>query len=138
MPRIFPNPVTTTEDKSLVTTCRRTALDAMRAEVDLSGVPKKAIASEVCDGDEPLFSKKLAGAPGRPFSLDDLDKLPRPIVVAWLKRYGLAVGVKVVDLEPGEVTERLLMLVDELATVAKLSRIVGRPRPAKVKLPEDR
>lgn len=118
---------TTTEDKSLVTTCRRAALDALRAEVDLSGVPKKALAAELCGGDEPLFSKKLAGAPGRPFSLDDVDKLPRPIVVAWLKRYGATVGVKVVDLEPVEVSERLLLLVDELATVAKLARIVTRP-----------
>src|SRR5690349_1549347 len=92
----------TTEAERLGSSCQSSALTTLREEIDLSA-QRKVIAAETCDGDEPLLSKRLAGVPGRPFPLADLDKLPRPIVVAWLKRYGAAVGVKVTDLEPGEV-----------------------------------
>lgn len=95
--------------------------------MDLSGIARKAIAIDVCDGDEPLLSKKLAGAPRRPFSLDDFEKLPRELQVAWFKRYGAVVGVKVVEMDPGEVYERLAKLSEELAATLKLSQVVMRP-----------
>lgn len=137
MPSSVANRAATTEAKPLVGSCRAgAALAALRIEIDVCGVPRKAIAADVCAGDEPLLSKKLSGVPGRPFSLDDLDALPRAVLVKWLQRYGTVIGLKVVEMEPGEISERLLTLVDELATVAKLARIVTRP--LKVKLPLDR
>jgi len=130
MPVTLPKRSATTEAHALVSSCQSVALSALRTEVERSGVSQKALAQEVTDGDEPLFSKRLAGTPGRPFPLADLDHLPRAIVVAWMKRYGSAIGLRVTDLEPGEVSERLLTLVDELASVAKLARIVTKPLKA--------
>lgn len=115
----------TTSDKSVVGSCHRGARAAMQTEIEQSGVPRKVLAGEVANGDESLFSKMVGGT--RPFDLNALDALPRPLVVAWLKRYGAQIGVKVADIEPAELTERLLTLVDELASVARLSRIVGKP-----------
>lgn len=121
------NAVATTEAKTLGTTCQRSALEAIRLVVDNSGIAKKALAVDVCDGDEPLLSKKLAGVPGRPFSLDDLEKLPRALQVTWMKRYGEIVGVRVIEMDPSEVYERLSKLADELAATLRLSHVVTRP-----------
>lgn len=112
--------------------CHRGARAALKDVIDTSGVPRKALAGEVSNGDESLFSKQLGGT--RAFDLGALDLLPRPLVVAWLKRYGDQVGVKVTDVEPAEVTERLLALVDELGTVARLAKILsGKPVKASLR-----
>lgn len=124
------------EANDLGGSCQRPALEAVRDVVDGSGIAKKVIAADVCDGDEPLLSKKLAGVPGRPFSLDDFDKLPHALRVKWMKRYGASVGLKVVEIDPTEVYERLSQLSDELAATLKLSHVVTRQ--LKAKLPADR
>lgn len=136
MPRSLSNAIATTEANTLGSTCQRSALEAVRVVVDNSGIAKKALAADVCDGDEPLLSKKLAGVPGRPFSLDDFEKLPRALQVKWMKRYGEVIGVKVAEIDPSEVYERLSKLSDELAAALKLSQVVMRP--LKAKLPVDR
>lgn len=126
-----PGGAVTSSDKPDVRTCHRGARTALQAEIETSGVPRKVLAGEVANGDESLFSKMVGGT--RPFDLGALDLLPRPLVVAWLKRYGAQVGVKVTDVEPAEVTERLLALVDELGTVARLAKILSG-KPAKASL----
>lgn len=121
------NLATTSEAKTLVTSCHRGARENLQAVVDTSGIPRKALAADVCDGDEPLFSKKLAGTPGRPFDLDDLDRLPRAVRVAWLQRMCAAAGLTVPrELDLPELTEQLLAHIDEVATLAKLARVVGK------------
>lgn len=133
MARSLANALATTEANSLGSSCQRPALELLRTVVDTSGVPRKALAADVCDGDEPLLSKKLAGAPGRPFSLDDLDALPAVVVRAWMTRYGATHGLKVSAVDPVEVTEQLLDAVEQLNTLAKLARIVaGKPLKAKL------
>lgn len=136
MSRSLSNALTTTEANTLGTTCQRFALEAVRVVVDNSGIAKKVLARDVCDGDEPLLSKKLAGVPGRPFSLDDFEKLPRALQVKWMRLYGEVVGVKVVEIDPTEIYERLSRLSDELAAALKLSNVVTRQ--LKAKLPADR
>lgn len=134
----------TTEGNELTVDCRRplatatrcnsVALDCLNVEIDRYGVHHKALADE-CGKSKETFSKMRGGT--QAFGLDDFEKLPHALQVAWLKRYAQVIGVKVVELEPGELSERLLMLVDELATVAKLARVVTRGQ-VKAKLPVDR
>lgn len=126
MPQSLPNTFATTPANSVVRSCQHGARACMQTTLDATETPRKAIAQEVLGrDDEPQFSKMVGGT--RPFDLDALDKLPRPVIVAWLQRYGQQLGVKVTDMEPGEITEQLLALVDQLATVAKLAKVVGRP-----------
>lgn len=131
MPRTFAEAVATREDNDLVTSCQRLARPSLQGVVDRSAIAQKVLAQSVCNGDEPMLSKKLAG--GRPFDLDDLDNLPRGILVEWLKVFGARIGVRVTDLDPGEVTERLLELIAEVARQADLARVTTKAIKAQLK-----
>lgn len=103
------------------------ALGCLVHEIDGNQQPRKALADE-CGKKEQQFSKMLAGA----FRLVDFDKLPREIQVGWMKRYGREVlGVTVREIEPAELNEELLALVDRLVNNRRLSARVGRPVQAK-------
>lgn len=99
-------------------------------EINQSGVPRKVFADAIANGDESLFSKMVGGS--RPFDLDDFDNLPRETRMKWMKRYGREViGAQVRDLDVAELNEELLALVDRIATVRRLTEIVGKPHTAK-------
>lgn len=109
------------------------ARPCLQTEVDRSGLPRKAIAQDVLGrNDESQFSKMVSG--GRPFDLDDLDRLPRPVLVAFVKRYCAALGLTVPrELELAEVTDDLLTHIERLFQIAKLAR-VGKATAAKAHL----
>lgn len=120
---------TPTEDNSFVSSCHRPSREALQTVIDRSDIPRKSMAADVCDGDEQMFSKKVAGVPGRPFDLDDIDRLPRAVLVAWLQRRCAAAGLTAPrEMELPELTEQLLSRVDEIASLARLARVVtGKP-----------
>lgn len=116
----------TTRDNSEARRC-------LQDEFDQSGVPRKALADYVANGDESLFSKMVNGA--RPFDISELDKLPRERVIGWMKRYGReVVGAQVRDLEHAELTEELHALVDRIVVVSQMARRVGKPQQLKAEL----
>lgn len=114
------------------------ALACLNAEIDgfQRRMPRKALAAE-CDKSEQTFSKMTAGT--QAFGITDLERLPRDLQVAWMKSYGKELGLTVRDIDPGEVHEQLYALVDQLATVARLGRIVatGKHATVKAELPRD-
>lgn len=122
---------TTTEDKKVVGSCHRPSRAALQAVIDRSDIQRKVMAAEVCAGDESMFSKKVAGAVGRTFDLDDLDRLPRAIRVEWLQRMCVADGLTAPrELDAAELSEQLLTRVDELASLAKLARVITKQAKA--------
>lgn len=124
-----------TEANTLGGSCRPGSRENLVAVIDMSGIQRKAIARDVCHGDESMLSKKLAGVPGRPFDLDDIDKLPRAVMVPWLQRMCALNGLTVPrELDLPELTEQLLSRIDEIASLAKLSRVVAGGANVKARL----
>lgn len=116
------------EDNDLVTSCQPVARPCLHDAVNQSGVARKVLACEICGGDEPLLSKKMAGGPtGRPFDLDDLDRLPREVLIDWLKRMCVASGLTPPrELELHEISERILNQADAIVTLIRLARVSTR------------
>lgn len=87
------NAAVTREAKTVVRTCQPCSRRLMNDVIDQADTPPKAIGYE-CIGrdDEPQWSKMRAGV--RPFDLDHIDTLPRPIRVEWLIRRAQAEGLK--------------------------------------------
>ena len=122
------------EDRAAASESKSVALGCLNAEIDAHPLPRKAIADE-CDKSEQSFSKMTAGT--QAFGLDDFERLPRDLQVKWMQRYGREVlGVTVRDIEPAELNEELLGLVDRIVTVRRLAARVGRPVAAKAELPQ--
>lgn len=108
------------------------ALSCLNTELDSCGLPDKAIAAD-CAKSEQTFSKMRSGK--QAFGIVDFEKLPRDVQVAWMKRYGAAIGVEVRDLDVSALNDRVLKLTIEVGVLARLAGVVIRPRPAKAELP---
>jgi hypothetical protein len=67
-------------------------LDALRAAIDRSGIPHKALAIEL-DVSEAHVSRMLGG--GQAFPIADLDRLPRGIRESFLSLYAASCGMRV-------------------------------------------
>lgn len=108
------------------------AMGCLVAEIDAHPLPRKALADE-CEKTESTFSKMTAGT--QAFGLEDFGRLPRDLQVKWMQRYGREfLGVTVREIEPAELNEELLALVDRIATVRRMTAQVGRPKAAKAEL----
>jgi hypothetical protein len=116
----------TTRDKSVARRC----LQQVIAE---SGIAQKALAIDVLGrDDEPMFSKMVGGT--RPFDINDLCALPRPVLVAWVKRFCREMGLtEPRELELAELTDDLLTQIERLFSIAKLARL-GKARQMKARL----
>lgn len=126
----------TREDNDLVSSCQDpVARPCLHDAVNQSGVARKVLATDICGGDEPLLSKKMAGGPtGRPFDLDDLDRLPREVLVDWLKRMCAASGLTPPrELELHEISERILIQADAIVTLIRLARVCTRQAKASLR-----
>jgi len=143
MPTTVASGSTATHGKRVAASCRderaaasegkSAALSCLIAEIDAHPLPRKAIADE-CGKSEQTFSKMTAGT--QAFGLDDFERLPRDLQVKWMQRYGREVlGVNVRDLDPAELNEELLALVDRMVIVRRIAAQVGRPVQAKASLP---
>lgn len=97
----------------------------MNDVIDQADTPPKAIGYE-CIGrdDEPQWSKMRAGV--RPFDLDHIDTLPRPIRVEWLIRRAQAEGLEVRDPDVVTAAYQMLGLVEQLVNAARLMRLPER------------
>lgn len=124
----------TTPDNSYVSACRG-ARACLQTVLEKNGqLPRKAVAQDVLGrDDEPQFSKMVGGT--RPFDLDALDRVPRELLVAWVKEYGRELGLVVREMDLPELTERVLLLVDELALVSRLVRVRRPGIPLRAPLP---
>ncbi|HYE88565.1 MAG TPA: hypothetical protein VEA16_19520 [Vicinamibacterales bacterium] len=102
---------------------RRCFQDAVAANSHV--ITQKAVGQDVLGrDDEAQFSKMLGGT--RPFDLDALDRVPRTVLVDWLRRYGREHGLVVREMDLPELTEQLLTAVDTAASLAKLARVVTK------------
>lgn len=97
----------------------------MQDVIDTADTPRKAIAYAVLDrDDEPQFSKMVGGT--RPFDLDHIDTLPRPIRIEWLRRRAEAEGLEVRDPDVVTAAYQVLGLVEQLVHAARLMRLPER------------
>ena len=126
----------TTHGKTFAATCgddtgtasdgNSASLSCLVAEIDAHPLPRKALAGE-CGKSEQTFSKMTAGT--QAFGVDDFGKLPRDLQVKWMQRYGREyLGVTVRELEPSEIAEEFHALVDRLASVSRLARVIRGPK----------
>lgn len=115
----------TREAKTVVSTCQRGSRALMNDVINEADTPPKAIGYE-CLGrdDEPQWSKMRSGV--RPFDLDHIDSLPRPIRVEWLIRRAHAEGLEVRDPDVVAVAYQFLGLVEQLVGAARLMRLPER------------
>lgn len=105
------------------------ALECLNREIDAFGMPRKALADELGTTAVTL-SKMTTGL--QAFGLDAFERLPRDLQIAFLIRYGRDVlGLHVQEILPTELMGQFVELVDQLATVARLTRLVGKPRQVK-------
>lgn len=116
--------------RSTATLGKSRALECLNASLDASGEPAKALASEVKKS-EPTFSKMRSGV--QAFGVDDFERLPRPVQVAWMKRYGKEIGVAVRELDSVEMADSLLEQLNELLRVVRLYAV--RTKALKATLP---
>lgn len=97
----------------------------MNDVIDTSDTPPKAIGYAVLGrDDEPQWSKMRSGV--RPFDLDHIDTLPRPIRVEWLIRRAHAEGLEVRDPDVVTAAYQMLGLVEQLVNAARLMRLPER------------
>jgi hypothetical protein len=122
------------EDDATVSESKSASLTCLVIEIDAHQKPRKALADD-CGKTEQAFSKMTGGT--QAFGLDDFERLPRDLQVKWMQRYGREfLGVTVREIEPAELNEELLGLVDRIVTVRRLAARVGRPTQAKAELPQ--
>ena len=105
-------------------------LACLAEAIDRAPVPRKVLADDAALTEQQL-SKVLAGAQGIPAGL--FDSLPLPVLVDFLRRYGLPRGIDVRELEPAELTEQVIEAARHLVQVATLATVRGRAVRAALK-----
>jgi hypothetical protein len=119
------DPAETREANSLVRSCQRGSRAVLQDVIDTSETPRKAIAYAVLErDDEPQFSKMVGGT--RPFDLDHIDKLPRPMRIEWLRQRAHAEGLEVRDPDVVAAAYQMLAIVEQLVHAARLMRLPER------------
>lgn len=122
MPLNVPNRPVTREDNSSVEACLARSRQILQAVLDRSELPRKAIAADVLGrDDEPQFSKMVGGV--RPWDLDHIDTLPRPVRIEWLRKRCEAEGLEVRDPDVLEAACRLMEAFEQFTAAMKVMRL---------------